>query len=578
MNRPSCNSSSEYHNNQPKSGYPTGWFWTAAVLLVIISPGVAKETLKYWLYLEAAAAQHRTIDISLLETDCSDQYRPGEPVFPDPALLSVVNDHVDQILYYSVSLRALVVRAAPAAAERALQLPGIAAATPVKSWRSERSAPEQFTPLGKLDNGPDNAELVQLSMLKIPDLHTMGFTGKGIRIAIFDTGFRKDHVAFRAVIDEGRLVGEKDFVFNDGNVQDEIPADTTSSRVQHFHGTAVWSIIAANGSNGLTGVAPDAEFLLAKTEREGSETRIEEDYFVAAIEWAYNRGAQIVNVSLGYRDFDDFVYPFSALDGKTAVTSRAVNWAMEHGILVVASAGNDNTAHFPDGGIGSPAEALGALAVGAVNSSRVIASWSSHGPTADGRIKPEVCAMGVGTRMAFSDTRESYGTGNGTSFAAPLIAGAAALLLESNRLLSPAEIIRRLKTAGDRARQPDHVYGWGIPNLLNAWQDSAAIPLDSVGIERNALIVFPNPAKTAVVIVWEWKKLTNQGCLADLRVIDIRGHLVNQQQFMVGMSGAREQWVWDLADYRGHRVTAGVYLLFIDLPGERRTAKLLIMH
>ncbi|PIV38880.1 MAG: hypothetical protein COS29_05570, partial [Candidatus Omnitrophica bacterium CG02_land_8_20_14_3_00__42_8] len=249
--------------------------------------------------------------------------------------------------------------------------------------------------------------------MNIPAVHDSGLTGNGIRIAIFDTGFNKDHPAFQRIIDEERLIAGHDFIFNDENVQDEIPDDTTSEGNQDGHGTSVWSEIGAYVPGTMIGAAYRAEFILAKTERLGSETSVEEDNYVAAIEWADRLGVDVISTSLGYRTFDNFEYSFSDLDGETAVTTQAVNWAFRRGIIVAVAAGNEgNDPHYPDGGLGSPADAFGALSVGAVDGNGVIAAFSSHGPTADGRVKPDLCARGVSAYLAI-DYSLGYGAGSG---------------------------------------------------------------------------------------------------------------------------------------------------------------------
>jgi len=207
-------------------------------------------------------------------------------------------------------------------------------------------------------------------------------------------------------------------------------------------------------------------FFWEKTEDARSETPIEEDYWVAGLEWAENNGADIVSSSLGYLEFDDgSSHPYASLDGNTIITSRAANIASEMGVLVVNSMGNSGPAPKT---INSPADSFGVLAVGAVNSFGMLASFSSRGPSADGRIKPDVVARGVSSYLATGRSTSSYGRANGTSFSAPLVAGVAALLLEANPEWTPTQLMDALRKTASKSAKPDNKFGYGIVNAVNA--------------------------------------------------------------------------------------------------------------
>lgn len=277
--------------------------------------------------------------------------------------------------------------------------------------------------------------------------------GAGVLIAFFDTGFDVFHPAF----DSLNLIDTWDFINNDATVYDNLP---TAS--QREHGTAVLSACATFVPGELIGPAYGADYILAKTEIVNTETQIEEDYWVQAAEWADSLGADIISTSLGYSDW----YTYADMDGNTAVTTIAADIAASRGILVVNSAGNqgNSTWHF----ITAPADADSIVAVGAVYSDGDIASFSSYGPTYDGRIKPEVVAMGVGVRCAYYLGGYTYMSG--TSLAAPLIAGSAALILQANPDLrgQPYQLRQRLIENSSYYENPDDHYGYGLPNIVAA--------------------------------------------------------------------------------------------------------------
>ena len=315
------------------------------------------------------------------------------------------------------------------------------------------------------DYGPS---LTQLELIRIPDLHDMNITGGGVLVGMLDTGFRwRDHEALMNL----NVIAEYDFINEDSVTADE-PQEGLS---QDGHGTGTLSLVGAFKEGQLIGGAFGADFLLGKTEVVLTETTIEEDNWVAGIEWMEARGVDVVNSSLGYFDFDPVGeggpdYTFADLDGQTAVTTRAANIAASQGVVVVVSAGNNNAnSYWP--WINTPADATGALAIGAVSAGGSIASFSSRGPTADGRTKPDVVAMGVGTRVAsFLKDSSTYNFFSGTSASAPLAASAAALLLSARSELTPSQVIDALRNTADRAEFPDNTFGWGLINAADALQ------------------------------------------------------------------------------------------------------------
>lgn len=352
-----------------------------------------------------------------------------------------------------------------ATAERASLGPEVdASGRPLgRTLTQERRRPsdQRFLPLdgGIPDYGPAGP---QLSEINVPPVHALGFTGNRVRTMMLDTGFRKDHSAFN----HATLVAERDFVFADGNVQNEAEDDPG----QHRHGTGCWAVAGGNDPGNIVGPAFGAPFYLAKTEDIRSETQAEEDFYVAALEWADSVGVRVTSASLSYVCFDDGAcWDPAERDGDTAVITRALDIAAARGILCVNAAGN-----YGEGvnTLGTPADADSMLAVGAVDSNNQIAWFSSRGPTADGRIKPEVVARGVDTWWADADDPDAYGTANGTSLSTPLIGGASALLFEAHPEWGPMDLRAALLATADRHGNPNNAYGYGRANVLAALQSA----------------------------------------------------------------------------------------------------------
>ncbi|MEI7633151.1 MAG: S8 family serine peptidase [bacterium] len=301
----------------------------------------------------------------------------------------------------------------------------------------------------------------QLQQVNVIAAHNAGYDGMGVVIGLMDVGFYKHHESLVT----RTLLNEWDFVFNDGDVERNMSDPNDYS---DWHGTATWSVAGGFKDGVLVGAAYNATFLLAKTEDLRSETPVEEDYWVAGLEWMEANGADVVSSSLGYLYFDGGVgnHTYSQLDGKTVKTSVAANIAASLGVVVCNSIGNNGSgAHT----LTTPADALYIISCGAVSNDGVLADFSSRGPTYDGRIKPEVCSQGVGDWLA-TETRpgQSYGTGNGTSFSCPIVAGAAALVIQAHPYWTPQMVRETLMATASSNTAPDNNYGWGIINVMAA--------------------------------------------------------------------------------------------------------------
>jgi len=332
--------------------------------------------------------------------------------------------------------------------------------------------------------GPSAMPLHRLNLFPLVE---QNLGGAGIRIAILDTGFETGLPAFASA----SVVAQRDFVNGDSTVRNE-PGDPANASM---HGTGVWSLLGANLPNQIIGVAPDAEYILAKTEDVGSETRVEEDNFVAALEWADSLGARVVNSSLAYRTFDGgFSYGFEDLNGDIAVTTVAADSAAARGIIVVTAIGNDGPSYRS---LATPADGDSVIAVGAEDSLGVLQGFSSRGPTADARLKPDFVAPGRSIFVVDPAAGSGFSRQSGTSYATPPVAGAAALMLQLHPTMTPDDIIAAFQRAGSNETSPDSLVGWGRPDAALAATFPFGIvvtsPSDSVMTEVTPLVSWTVP-------------------------------------------------------------------------------------
>ena len=332
--------------------------------------------------------------------------------------------------------------------------------------------------------------------LNLRPLSDAGHNGAGVRVALFDTGFDTQNPAFSGVT----VTAQRDFVFNDGIVRDEPGKDTGAD----FHGTAVWSLFAGSMPGRLRGVARATTYLLAKTEDVRSEMRVEEDNYVAALEWADSIGVDIVSSSLAYLVFDNsFSYTPSELNGDIAVTTVAVDAAAGRGIIVVTAAANEGPAFRT---IWTPADADSGITIGAEDSLGNIAFFSSRGPTADGRLKPDFTAPGVAVCVVVGPS-QLFREG-GTSFATPLVAAGITLMKEMFPTLGPIAMRDTLRAFASRRATPDSTFGWGRPDF------AASARLSS---HLNAIAPIVSPL-TTIVPTFSWDAGTLAGATVTYRL------------------------------------------------------------
>ena len=290
-------------------------------------------------------------------------------------------------------------------------------------------------------------------------LHNIGLRGQGMQIAMLDNGFNNYTTlkAFDSVNANGQVLGTWDFVAREANVAND-----------GSHGMSCMSTIAANIPGQFIGKAPKASFWLYQTEDNASEYPIEEFNWACGVERADSSGADIISSSLGYGyGFDGGVpdYPYSTLDGNTTMAAIAADLAAKKGIMVFVAAGNAGNIYWRN--IITPADGDSVLAIGAVNNSGVVGSFSSYGPSGDGQVKPDIASVGVSAMV--QSTSNTVVTGNGTSYACPNMAGLGTCLWQGFPEFNNMKIARALQQAGTRASNPDDRVGYGIPNMKLAF-------------------------------------------------------------------------------------------------------------
>ncbi|MCX6256543.1 MAG: S8 family serine peptidase [Bacteroidia bacterium] len=394
----------------------------------------------------------------------------------------------------------------------------------------------------------------QIEMLQGQILHNQGYQGQGMVIAILDAGFY--HVnslpAFDSLWANNQILGTWDFVDNDSTVYEN-----------HQHGMQVLSVMGGNIPGQLVGVAPKAKFWLLRTEDTNSEYVIEEDNWVSGAEFADSVGADIISTSLGYNTFDDPSqnHTYAMMDGNTTRISIGADMAAARGMLVVVSAGNDgsNSWYYID----APADADSVLTAGAVDSSGTYVSFSSHGPTYDGRIKPNVAAQGFLT--AISSTSGSIITGSGTSFSCPLIAGMAACLWQSNPGFTNMQLLNSIEMSANHYLTPDFNTGYGIPNFAQAYLILQGIKYNDL-TKDFLLRAYPNPFVDDLNI--KFYSVDSQS--VNIKITDLTGRTVYSKDMVIRYNSFYTTRITGLSV-----LSNGVYFLRISTDNDFYVAKLI---
>lgn len=329
-----------------------------------------------------------------------------------------------------------------------------------------------------------------ITMINGTSLHESGFQGKGVLVAVLDGGFfNTDRVtSLMPLRSRNGIKAVYDFVKNDESVYD-----------YHDHGTAVLSVLAGDIPGGIKGTAPSADYILLRTEDTETEFPVEEDFWAAAAEFADSIGADIISSSLGYSYFDDpsLDYKFADLDGNTTFVTQVADIAASKGILVVNSAGNERNKTWKY--IIAPSDGDSVIAVGAVDGNKIISAFSSAGPSADGRIKPDLVAMGVQVPVQ-TDVSNIF-RASGTSFSCPIITGMCASLMQAVPKAVNTDIAYALRLASDRFNsQPDTLYGYGVPDFKNALTYLQELLLPK---PEDVPLIGPNPFTTDINIIFQ---------------------------------------------------------------------------
>ena len=450
-------------------------------------------------------------------------------------------------------LNAISVICSKADLDRISELPFVDKIEPVLMQKKSLIQNSDIVELSRtLDYGGSQVQMEQINCIAA---HDLGYFGQGIRILYLDTGFELNHEVF----DSLNVVAQYDFINNDENTANENDQEIEDG--QDHHGTLCLSVLAGYEPGYLIGPAFKSEYLLAKTEIVADEIEQEEDNYVAGLEWGEQNGADIACSSLGYLDW----YTYEDLDGNTAVTTIGVDIAASLGVLTVTSAGNEGNDDWYY--IITPADADSVLSVGAVNSSGDIAYFSSHGPTYDGRIKPEVCAMGLYTYCISPNTTSEYSSASGTSLSAPLAAGAAAVVLSANLNLSAMELREALMMTASMADSPNNDYGWGIVNTLAAinyeFMGTEKDQTEFIPIEYHVLKTYPNPFNPSLTI----QVSAPPGVVLNVDVFSYDG------RFIANLYSGKQFATVQTLNWKPGNVPSGIYFIRSSVNGKEQFKK-----
>lgn len=541
----------------------------------------------WWIYLRdkgiagysARAGALRDFEMSLPEAARRRRLRTGTLAI-DATDLPVNKRYVESLAATGVTVRgtsrwlnAVSVVAGPAQLASISRLPFVEKVRPVLTYRrkpleSPAQAVQEFkggergVPLA--DPAYYNSTYDQLEQINVPAVHDLGFDGTGIIVCMLDTGFNLAHEAFLTL----DVIGERDFIQGDTNTSNQ-EGDHPS---QHNHGTCTMSTIGGFNAYEFVGGATGAQFVLAKTEIYDQEIQIEEDYYVMGLEYGDSLGATIVSSSLGYLDW----YTYEDMDGETAVVTNAVDIAASKGITVVTAMGNEQ--YTPWHYLIAPADADSAVAVGAVDSNGDLTGFSSVGPTFDGRIKPDVVALGLNVSCVSPWDSTGYTVASGTSLATPLIASAAALLAQAHPNWGPLEIRDALRMSGDQSGAPDTARGWGLPDVLLAITGTADAP--AVAPVFSAYTQ-PNPFNSRTTLHFTVgsgaQRPTGGDVPVTAAVYDVTGRLV-KVLLDDRLPAGPHKVEWNGRDAAGVRAPSGVYLLRVGYPGGEQVSKSLLIR
>jgi serine protease AprX len=431
-------------------------------------------------------------------------------------------------------------------------------------FQVEQPPPSSTEGLRKVDSPlalDYGASLPQVSLIRIPEVHATGNTGQGVIVGVFDNGFR---LPAHESIDSLKIIATYDFVDHKTSVVPNNPSPSTGA-----HGIYTLSALSGYAPGQLIGPAYGASFILARTENDSSETPVEEDNWIAAIEWADSIGVQVASTSLGYLTYDPPYksWTWQDMNGHTTKISLAATMAARKGIVVLNSAGNNYAvADTNINTLNAPADADSILAVGAVTPEGARAAFSSVGPTTSNprRIKPDIMATGTSIYCASPTVTTGYVYVQGTSLSCPLAAGVAAMMLQAVPTATPMQVIEALRNTASQASRPDNRMGWGVINAVRAIDYlKNPVPPDplpsSIALEQN----YPNPFNPSTRIPYD---VPAPGTVT-LRIYDILGQevrtLVDETR-----AGGRYTSIWDGTSTSGMRVATGVYIYRLEISSD----------
>lgn len=473
---------------------------TALLILFTVLSAFA-ESSRYWVFFAdkavAPGQELRALDEAralVSQRSLARRLKNGAPLTMISDL-PVAQQYVDQVRATGADIRvaskwvnAVSVAATPA------QLTQIEELSCVRAVRRFSQRVSMDPPRGAsdaLDSLEYGASYRQDELCRIPELHARGLSGAGVLLCMLDTGFETLHSS----LDGLDYLAMRDFINNDSIVTNEAGEDSAG---QFMHGTLCLSAAAGLDSGNIIGPAYGAQWMLAKTEYVPTETEVEEDYYVAGMEWADSAGADITSSSLGYIDW----YDQSDMDGQTTVVTQAVTEAQRRGILVVTAQGNERGSLWNS--VIAPADADSILAIGAVDSLGLLSGFSSPGPTADGRVKPDCATMGSDVFCANATEFDGYFRASGTSLATPIAAGIAALVMEANPEWTAQQVRAAILATASQAGAPDNDLGHGIVDAVAAadFTFDHASPRSTMPIDM-LLSAYPNPVNGRVTLSLE---------------------------------------------------------------------------
>jgi subtilisin family serine protease len=395
--------------------------------------------------------------------------------------------------------------------------------------------------------------LNQASMIGADCMHNWGYSGQGMVIAVLDAGFFNTNTlpAFDSIRLNNQILGCRDFVTGDTLVFEDFP-----------HGMNVLSTMAGNLPGKIVGTAPKASYWLLRTEDAATETMQEEINWMVGAEFADSVGADIINSSLGYTRFDDTStsHTFADMDGNTTIVTKAADWAAQTGMFVVVSAGNEGTSSWKK--ISAPADADSVLTVGSVDAFKNISSFSSRGPTADGRIKPNTVAQGGAAITAANGG--DITANSGTSFSGPITAGAVACLWQANPGRTNMELMLAIHQSSSQYVSPDTVKGYGIPDFC--WANFILAGINENIYEEEILNIYPNPFTSG----FEVNYYSNNKQNAIVELLDVSGRSISLQQQSFEMNAKNNFYVKG-----SEQLANGIYILQIRTADKILTKKLI---